>query len=132
MFALIIFFSLLGLCVSLYAFFIERSLAKNPAYKPLCDISDRISCSKPIKSEYGKIFLVSNSIAGIGYYVAVIVAAFLNAPFILLIFTSLGILATCFFCYLLFCKVKTICLVCIGTYLINIILWLLALIHFFT
>ena len=44
--------SLAGLIVSLYGIFVERSLKNNPLYKPACDLSEYVSCSKLVESDY--------------------------------------------------------------------------------
>ena len=37
--------SIAGFLISLYGFSIEQKLKTNPNYKPMCDISDRASCT---------------------------------------------------------------------------------------
>lgn len=61
-----------GLCASLYSLYVEKRLEKNSTYKPLCDISDTISCSKPFMSPYTKLLGISNAYLGILVYSCVI------------------------------------------------------------
>ena len=55
--------SCLGFFVSLYTFIIEEKIKRDRSYKPVCDISDAISCSKPIMIQYGNLIGFSNTIA---------------------------------------------------------------------
>ncbi|MCH6575124.1 MAG: hypothetical protein IH795_07960 [Bacteroidetes bacterium] len=50
--------AILGLVVSAYAVYLEKKVKADPNYNPLCDISDKISCSKPIVSLYGGTLLM--------------------------------------------------------------------------
>lgn len=49
----IIILSLFGLLVALYSYYVKVSYYKNPTkYKAVCDINERISCTKVLISEY--------------------------------------------------------------------------------
>lgn len=120
----------LGLAVSAYAFFLERKLKRSDsgdgsaAYKPACDINDRFSCSKPILSEYGSFFGISNAVLGLLFYATIILLV--GFGFMKLVFW--GALAACvvsvFLAYILFFKLKVFCVVCSSIYLINfLLLW---------
>ncbi len=121
-----IFFAALGFGLSLYAFSIERTLQKNPNYRPACNISDRISCTAPIVSPYGKLFGFSNVLLGLVFYPFLALLAVTAPPIILLIATSGLLFFTVFLAYILFFKVKAICPICIALYMVNISLFLLS------
>jgi vitamin-K-epoxide reductase (warfarin-sensitive) len=109
-----------GWLLSLYALFIEKKLKLNPNYKPICDISDNASCTKPILSEYGKIFGVSNAFLGTAFYLLLFFVAwrgFAHAAFWLSVMACLG---SIIFAYILYVKVRSFCLICNAIYLINI------------
>ena len=109
-----------GWLLSLYALFIEKRLKQNSHYKPFCDISDNISCTKPIMSQYGKLFGISNAFLGTGFYLLLFLVAwrgFAQATFWLSVIACLGSLI---FAYILYIKVRTFCLICNALYLINI------------
>ena len=123
---IIILIALLGLCVSVYAYTIERKLQNNPNYHPACNLSDRISCTKPILSSYGNIFYFSNAVMGIAYYITVIILAVLNLWNPLLILSALSCLASLWLAYLLISKIKALCILCISIYIINFLILALA------
>lgn len=47
---LLIFFCLVGLGLSLYAYSVELMMEENKSYKPMCDISPQMSCTKAFGS----------------------------------------------------------------------------------
>lgn len=122
----IIFVSCIGLCLSIYAFFIEKKIKRDESYSPICDISNRISCSKPFQSSYTKIFGISNTLTGMAYYVSILILAALNMNFLLLIITTAGLIISIGLAYILYTKIKSFCLICNTIYLINGILLILA------
>jgi len=117
----------LGFCISLYTYIIEKKIKETPEFKPVCDISDRISCSKPIKSSYSNIFFFSNAIVGMAFYVVVALLAILQVEWLLLLVTIGGSIVSCFLAYLLYFKVKSLCLLCTSLYIINFLLLLIVL-----
>ncbi len=127
MFNSIIILAIIGFCISLYAYFTESKIKEDPNYHPACDINDRISCSAPLKSEYSNIFYFSNALMGMVYYVLVGTLAFFDMYRIVLMLTGAGVLITLFLAYLLYFKIKSLCIVCTSLYIVNILLLLFAL-----
>lgn len=117
---LILIFAALGLAASLYAFFIERKLKKDAAYKPVCDIADRVSCTRALLSEYSSTFGIPNSILGIVFYVIVGICAVLGWYKITLLLSVVGVAMTIWFAYLLYFRLKIFCFVCTTIYIANI------------
>lgn len=115
-----------GFLISLYGFLVEQKFRQNPNYKPVCDINNRISCSKAFMSEYGKLFGVTNTLAGMAYYGLVFVLVILGFSNLLFYLTAIGVGASFFFAYLLIFKVQSLCLVCFATYIINALLFIFA------
>jgi len=133
-----------GIGLSTYAYYVEYQLEHQTDYKPMCDIDETISCSKPFNSTFGRGFgivgnlmgdeghplNVPNSVYGIGFY------SFLGMLFILggrSRFLAefqfyLLILANCvsvYLGYLLYAVLKTLCVVCFATYIVNFLLLLI-------
>ncbi|XP_019881481.1 vitamin K epoxide reductase complex subunit 1-like protein 1 [Aethina tumida] len=123
--------SLIGLGLSIYAYYVGLNLEVDPQYEPLCDIHFRISCSKPFMSRYGKgfglfpkdsIFYKPNSLFGIFYYSLLTILAQTNTKFtttisfIAILFSNV---ASLWFAYILYFKLFDLCLVCAGTYVVN-------------
>ncbi len=121
--------SLLGLILSIYAFYTEKKFEKNKKHKALCDIHDKASCTKAFSSEYGKMFGVSNSLAGVFFYVIIIILSFLNYYKIIFYFAIISSLITIYLAYALFFKLKNLCIVCTAIYIINILLFVISYIN---
>ena len=116
--------ALLGLLVSFYAYRLEKKLKTDQNYKATCDISDTISCSKPILSEYGEIFGFSNALLGMLFYSLMAILAFMNKINLLFYLSIASLIASAFLAYLLYFRIKTLCLICTTIYAINILLFL--------
>jgi vitamin-K-epoxide reductase (warfarin-sensitive) len=121
---LVAFLAIIGLFISLYSYYIERLLKENINYKPICDISSRISCTKPLKSKYRNLFLLSNSLVGIIYYVAIVLLALLNLECMLFYLSLAGIVASIVLIYILLVKIKSLCLVCFSIHAINALIFI--------
>ncbi|PKN03785.1 hypothetical protein CVU75_00520 [Candidatus Dependentiae bacterium HGW-Dependentiae-1] len=121
--------AILGFVISLYAYFIEKKIAQNAAYKPVCDISATISCSKPILSSYGKLFGISNALLGVGYYFLFLVLLVLQAKITLYVLALIAFLFSLYFAWLLYFRIRALCILCTTTYVINILLLSLSFIY---
>jgi vitamin-K-epoxide reductase (warfarin-sensitive) len=124
MLSTIIFLSLLGFSLSFYAYILEKKIKSNPTYKAVCDISDTFSCSKPLLSEYGEIFGFSNSLLGMLFYATMAILAFLGRTNLLFYLSVASLFASAFLAYILYFRIKTVCLICTTIYGINILLFL--------
>lgn len=109
----------IGFVLSLYAFIVEKKLKQDPTYKPACDIADRISCSKVATSPYANLFFVSNAVIGMAFYVLVMLLAWLGYEQALKIAVAAGVLMSLYLAYILYTKIKSLCLVCTATYIVN-------------
>jgi vitamin-K-epoxide reductase (warfarin-sensitive) len=121
---LITLFSLaaLGLAISLYTYRTEQKIKKDSSFKPACDISDRISCSKPMLSPYANIFFFSNATIGIVYYALIGILAYFNYVHVILLAAVGSCLASCFLAYLLYFKIRTLCILCTSLYVVNFLI----------
>jgi vitamin-K-epoxide reductase (warfarin-sensitive) len=127
----IVLLSLCGFGLSLYAYRLERALAANPEYKPACELSDRISCTKPILSEYGSILGVSNGILGLLFYSMMEVAAFVGAVGFIFYASAAACLVSLYLAYLLIFRIHAICPVCISIYAVNFALLVASYLNYF-
>jgi hypothetical protein len=82
--------ALVGFGISLYTYLLEEKIKRVPDYKPVCDISDRISCTKPMKSPYATLFYFSNAIVGMVFYALVALLALLEMHKLLIILIIAG------------------------------------------
>ena len=117
---MIIILATIGLCISFYGILVERKLQQDSQYKAACDISDTISCTRPMLSEYNKILGISNSLAATGYYLVIIMLALLDQKQFLLFIIPAGLLVSAVFAYILYFKIRSFCLICTSLYCINI------------
>ena len=109
----------IGFAVSLYGFFIEKQLKKDPNYKPICDISDKTSCTKPFKSSFSKLFGISNTIVGMLFYAAIAFLSWFGLYQLVILGSAAACLVSLYLAYILYAKIRTLCLICTITYLIN-------------
>lgn len=116
--------ALVGFMLSLYSYTIEQKIKQDQQYKPFCDLADRISCSKPILSEYGKIFGITNSLLGMLFYALVALSALLGFKAALFWLACAACGASVVFAFILITKVQVFCAICFSIYLVNaLLLW---------
>jgi uncharacterized membrane protein len=114
-----------GFALSLYMFMIERKLKQNPTYKPVCNLSARISCTKALESAYARPLGVSNALLGLLFYPMLIVLTFIYPVYVY--YASLAACCISFFLALiLYFRIKTFCLVCSALYVINALLLIIS------
>jgi len=119
--------ALAGIVLSVYLFLVERKVHAKEQQTAMCDITSKVSCSKVVASEYGKTFGIPNSILGLGYYFGAIALAFLSSydPIFMKVLFYLGVFTVFFMVYLIYImyvKIKSYCIVCHATYVVNILL----------
>jgi vitamin-K-epoxide reductase (warfarin-sensitive) len=118
--------SLIGICISLYGIYVENRVKQNSTYQASCDISDRVSCTKPFLSPYGKLLGVSNIWVSLIYYCCMFVLAVIDAQQGIQVFALVGSVFTIIFAYFLYVKIRSICLICTSLYGINALLMITA------
>ena len=124
-----IYFQLLsigGFLISAYALYVRDKLLKTPSYTPICDIRARISCSKALGSQYSKTLGIPNPLAGILFYLLLLVLSF-SYMHLVIYPAAAAVLFSLYLAYISYIKQKNFCLVCTLTYLVNIALLVLAL-----
>ncbi len=116
----------IGLILSAYAYYVERKARRTPQYKPFCNFSARISCTKAFLSPYGHLFGASNSLLGIAFYAMILLVALTKQSTAMIALATAGLLATLVLAYLSYMRQRNFCLVCSAVYAINIALFVLA------
>lgn len=109
----------LGIVIAGYIYFVELQVEKNSSYKAMCDLSDTVSCTKVAKSRYAKMFGISNALLGLVFYVIVMVLALLDQKNLILLLSLFACLMSVYLAYIMLTKIKSSCLMCIVTYVIN-------------
>jgi len=121
--------AIIGVLVSMYAWQTERAFAKDPSHKALCDINDRMSCSRAFTSTYGRIAGISNALLGTGFFLVFLGLTFLLSPRSLIILAGLSVLGSLILAYFSYVKMRNFCIVCSVIYLINILLLLFSILR---
>lgn len=111
-----------GLAISVYGITVERKLQENAQFKAACDINDQISCSRPMLSSYNKLLGISNIWASALYYVAIIILTVLNLDKFVLIIACAGVAVSVVFAYILYFKIRSLCLICTSLYVVNVLI----------
>ena len=112
-----------GLLASLYAFHVKRKLHIDKNYKPVCDISKAISCSRAFNSPSSQIFPIPNALLGVLYYLVILLMVFFEMDsHVLIVLTIPAALFSIYLAYISYFKQKNFCLVCSFSYLINFLL----------
>jgi vitamin-K-epoxide reductase (warfarin-sensitive) len=109
----------LGILLSGYAIYVKLQSGKK-GYKPFCDLSQNVSCTKAFTSEYGKLLLIDNALLGLLYYILLLLLSFTSTP--LYPITIAGAIGSLILAYLSYVQMKNFCLICTATYLINFLL----------
>jgi len=119
--------AIVGFLISAYTYFIEKKIKEKPNYKPVCDVSDRISCTKPMKSPYANLFYFSNALIGGAYYIMIGVLTLLQMHQLLIMAAVCGCIISAVLAYILYFKIKSLCILCTTLYVINVLILLLSL-----
>lgn len=116
-----------GLLLSVWALLIHTQYRRSMRYTPWCDFSEQISCSRAFTSKYSRTLRIHNSWFGIIAYPIVAWLAISGRSLELLLAGVLLLLASASLAYISFVKMRNYCVVCIGVYIVNIWIFLLAL-----
>ncbi|KAG7483743.1 hypothetical protein MATL_G00041570 [Megalops atlanticus] len=132
---------LLGILLSVYAFHVEREKARDPNYQAMCDVSNSMSCSKVFSSRWGRGFGLlgsifgqdsamnqPNSVYGIFFYVfQLLLGMTVSAMAALILMTTsiASVVGSLYLGYILYFVLKDFCIICVTTYALNFILFIL-------
>ena len=128
---------LVGISLSLYAFYVETRATGDRSYRAACDISERMSCSRVLTSRWGRGFgllpedsplNIPDSLVGLIYYCLSII---LNRSHtsktiarLRVIFSVMTIFGSMYLGYILYFVLQDVCVVCCGMYLVNFLLFI--------
>ena len=115
--------AIIGLFLSIYFFFVKQEVRINKKCYVLCDIHERISCTKVAQHKCSSLFGFSNALLGIGFYILVLLLGGLDQYQFLFWLEVVASLFSVFFMYLMI-KIRLLCVVCMGIHIINfLLLW---------
>lgn len=116
----------IGFLLSVYAWYVRWRASRSDEYKPLCDVSAHISCTKAFLSKEGRLGGFPNPIYGILYYGFIVLLLYDNLPRAFFWITVFGVIGSCYLAFVSYVRQRNFCLVCSAIYLINIFLFIMA------
>jgi uncharacterized membrane protein/protein-disulfide isomerase len=128
-------FAALGLVASASSTWVHYQLLKNPAYSSFCDVSASVSCTEAYTSRFGSFAGVPVALFGVLFFGLVIglialctrsASASPNLAGYIFALSSAGLAVVLYLAYASFVVLKAVCLLCVGTYIAIIGLFLLS------
>jgi uncharacterized membrane protein/thiol-disulfide isomerase/thioredoxin len=126
-------FAGLGLVASSASTWVHHRLLTDPTYVSVCDVNSTFSCSQAYTSQYGSMFGVPVALLGVLFFLFVIglvvlcersASAARNLPGYLFAVSTIGLAVVLYLAYASYAILGTICLLCVGTYVAVIGLFL--------
>ena len=127
-----------GVVISAFALFVEKSKHEDSSYVALCDLNSWMSCSNVLTSQYSTGFGVvapilgeesflnmPNSIYGIVFFTLQFALGLFHNVKVLKLLLQLSVVSILMVIYLasiLIFVLKDLCIVCVSTYVINVLL----------
>ncbi len=140
--SLVLLFGLVGLGFAGASAWVHYQLLTDPSYTSFCDVNAAFNCSQVYMSQYGSFQGVSTAVGGLIWFgLTVVLAAFGGAPApvdakstaptspvgaYLFAWSTLGLAAILYLAYASFFILGTACLLCIGTYVCVIAIFVLS------
>lgn len=132
----LIVFACLGLLTTGASTYVHYRLLQDRGYTSFCDVSGTVSCTEAYLSRYGSFAGVPVALLGFLFFVLATVLAWLavsartetreNATGYLFALSTLGLAMVLYLAYAAFFVLKAICLLCVGTYVAVVGLFLIA------
>jgi uncharacterized membrane protein len=127
------FFAVLGAVASSASLWVHYRLLHDPLYTSFCDVSSTFSCTEAYTSAYGMTFGVPTALVGVVFFAAVLVLIALctrspqaraHLPGYLFAVSTLGLAGVLYYAYASFVVLGAVCLLCVGSYVATIGLFL--------
>jgi uncharacterized membrane protein/protein-disulfide isomerase len=133
--AAVVGFASLGLVASTASTWVHYQLLRNPSYSSFCDVNATISCAEAYTSRFGSFAGVPVALFGVLFFALVLgliaicsrsASASPNLPSYLFALSTAGLGVVLYLAYASFVVLKAVCLLCVGTYIAIIGLFLLS------
>lgn len=127
--------ALAGLGFSATSAWVHYRLLHDPSYTSFCDVSSTVSCTQAYTSRYGSLGGVPMALLGVLFFAFVLVVIALcrrsesaaqNLPGYVFAVSTLGLAVVLYLAYASFFVLGAVCLLCVGTYIAIIALFLLS------
>jgi uncharacterized membrane protein/protein-disulfide isomerase len=128
-------FALLGLGFSAAASWVHYRILNSPAYESFCDLNSTLNCTEAYTSRFGAVAGVPVALLGLVFFAAVLVLIALslqsrqaseNLPGYLFAASTIGLAVVLYLAYASYFILHVVCLLCAGTYVAVIGLFLLS------
>ena len=139
--SLVLLFGLIGLGFATASAWVHYRLITDPSYSSFCDVNATFNCTQVYKSQYGSFQGISTALGGVVWFgLTVLLAAFGGATATspkdkaaaspvgsyLFAWSTIGLAVVLYLAYASFFVLKTACILCIGTYLSVIAIFILS------
>jgi uncharacterized membrane protein/protein-disulfide isomerase len=126
---------MLGLVASASSTWVHYQLLRNPTYSSFCDVSATVSCTEAYTSRFGSVGGVPIALVGVLFFALVLgliaicsqsKSASPNLPGYVFALSTAGLAVVLYLAYASFVVLKAVCVLCVGTYIAIIGLFLLS------
>lgn len=116
--------TMIGLLISFYGVYFTKRKKSSANFKPFCDFSDKVSCTKAFESKGGALFGVKNYVMGIFFYVAMFMLVLGNLHIFAVFLSMASLFMSMYLASILVTEVRSFCVICVSTYVVNILIFL--------
>jgi uncharacterized membrane protein/protein-disulfide isomerase len=127
--------ALAGLFFASWSTWVHYQILRDPLYSSVCDVNATFSCTEAYTSRFGSVAGVPVALIGVLYFAFVLAliaicrrssGAMQNLPGYIFATATIGLAGVLYLGYASFFVLNTVCLLCVGTYVAIIALFLLA------
>ena len=133
---LLLAFGLLGLAASSMSAYVHYRLLTDPSYTSFCDVSSTMNCTQAYLSPYGTIFGVPTALAGVLYFVLLLLlisadlrgkpAARESATGYIFLLSIVGLAMVMYLGWASYFQLHTVCLFCATTYVAVVAIFIMS------
>jgi len=133
---LLLAFGLLGLAASGMSTYVHYRLLTDPGYTSFCDVSSTMNCTQAYLSRYGTIFGVPVALAGVLYFVVILLltsadvrgnpAARESATGYIFLLSIVGLAMVMYLGWASYFQLHTVCLFCATTYVAVVAIFIMS------
>src|SRR5262245_8615051 len=127
-------FAALGLIASSASTWVHYQILNDPAYASFCDVNESFSCTVAYTSRFGTAFGVPVAVFGVIFFAFVLLLVAVSArspaaenlPGYLFAASTIGLAVVLYLGYASFFIVKTLCVLCLATYVAVTVLFIIS------
>ena len=128
-------FALIGLAASAASTWVHYNILNDPFYASFCDVSSTLNCTEAYTSRFGAFGGVPVALLGMLFFAGMLAlialcsaspAASRNLPGYIFVLSTIGLAAVLYLAYASYFVLNVVCLLCVGTYVAVIGLFLLS------